>query len=126
MSRFGLMRGGALAQLLVAVSLAGVVGGVAASWHDSSRRCAERDAARALVAAATEAVLEWQERHPGSGCPPALAEALPGAGGPLPRDPWGEPLVYHCPGVAGLDDFDVSSMGPDRRAGTTDDIVGWE
>jgi hypothetical protein len=126
MTRSGLMRGGALAQLLVALSLAGVVSTVAAGWRSSSARCAARDEARALIGVATQAVFEWQERHPGRGCPPALADALPAARGPAPRDPWGEPLVYHCPGVASVDGFDLSSMGPDRRAGTADDIQGWE
>lgn len=123
MTRSGLMRGGALAQLLVALSLAGVVSTVAAGWHEASARCAARDEARALVGRATQAVLEWEERHPGGGCPRALAEAVPGG---APRDPWGAPLVYRCPGAASADGFEVSSMGPDRLAGTADDIVGWE
>ena len=123
MARSGLMRGGVVAQVLVALSLAGVVSTVAAGWHESSVRCAARDEARALVGTATQAVLEWQERHPGRGCPRALAEALPAG---TPRDPWGEPLVYRCPGVASVDGFELSSMGPARRAGTADDIVGWE
>jgi hypothetical protein len=121
------MRGLALAQVLVALTLGGVVSVVAAGWHEASAQCAARDEARAVVGAATQAVLEWQERHPGRGCPRDLRAALGGrAATAAPRDPWGEPLVYRCPGAASGDGFDLSSKGPDRRAGTADDLVGWE
>jgi hypothetical protein len=127
MTRLASMRGGAVAQVLVALTLCGVLSAAAAGWRQAGARCSERDRARALVDAATRSVLEWQEHHPGRVCPRTLGEALPGgAAAALPRDPWGEPLVYRCPGPASGDGFDLSSTGPDRRAGTPDDIVGWE
>lgn len=127
MARSASMRGVALAQVLVALTLCGVVSVIAAGWREASVRCAARDEARALVGVTTRAVLEWQERHPGHVCPRALQEALPaGPAGATPRDPWGEPLVYRCPGTASVDGFDLLSTGPDRRAGTADDIPGWE
>ena len=127
MARSGSMRGLALAQVLVALTLCGVVSAVAAGWRAVSVQCSARDQARALVGAATRAILEWQEHHPGRVCPRALREAFPaGAADAPPLDPWGEPLVYRCPGTASGDGFDLLSTGPDRRAGTADDIQGWE
>jgi general secretion pathway protein G len=42
-----------------------------------------------------------------------------------PKDPWGNPYQYVCPGGKNQDSFDVWSMGPDRANGTADDIGNW-
>jgi general secretion pathway protein G len=44
----------------------------------------------------------------------------------VPDDPWGNPYVYVCPGQHRTYSFDLSSMGPDGRAGTEDDINNWD
>jgi general secretion pathway protein G len=41
----------------------------------------------------------------------------------LPQDPWGNDYVLLNPGEQGR--FDVFSAGPDREAGTEDDIGNW-
>ena len=42
------------------------------------------------------------------------------------KDAWGMPLQYSYPGKhGGSVKFDVSSMGPDKKAGTPDDIGNW-
>jgi general secretion pathway protein G len=43
-----------------------------------------------------------------------------------PKDPWGEELIYKCPGEHDSDSADVVSKGPDRKEGTEDDIKSWE
>ncbi len=43
-----------------------------------------------------------------------------------PKDPWGKELLYKCPGEHDTESADVSSMGPDRKEGTEDDIHSWE
>ena len=43
-----------------------------------------------------------------------------------PKDPWGEELIYKCPGEHDTDSADVTSKGPDRKEGTDDDIKSWE
>jgi len=42
----------------------------------------------------------------------------------VPKDPWGKPYVYRCPGQHG--DFDLLSVGPDGAEGTDDDVVSWK
>ncbi|WP_332306754.1 type II secretion system major pseudopilin GspG [Desulfosudis oleivorans] len=47
--------------------------------------------------------------------------------GKVPRDPWGNPFVYMCPGVHG--DFDIISYGADGAPGGEGkyaDIKSWE
>ena len=43
----------------------------------------------------------------------------------LPVDPWGNPYVYVFPGRHNPNAFDLSSVGPDGKAGTDDDIGNW-
>lgn len=44
----------------------------------------------------------------------------------VPKDPWQSDYVYVVPGLRNPDGFDVFSPGPDRKAGTADDIGNWE
>jgi len=43
----------------------------------------------------------------------------------VPQDPWGNPYVYICPGRHNPSGYDLSSVGPDGKAGTDDDIGNW-
>jgi general secretion pathway protein G len=42
----------------------------------------------------------------------------------LPKDPWGKPYGYRCPGTHG--DFDIFSFGADGTEGGDDDICSWK
>ena len=44
----------------------------------------------------------------------------------IPLDPWGNAYIYECPGKQNPSGYDLSSMGPDGRAGTDDDITNWQ
>ena len=44
----------------------------------------------------------------------------------IPLDPWGSAYLYECPGKNNPSGYDLSSMGPDARAGTDDDITNWQ
>ena len=43
----------------------------------------------------------------------------------IPPDPWGNPYMYEFPGKHGEGHYDLMSWGPDKRAGTDDDITNW-
>jgi len=43
----------------------------------------------------------------------------------IPLDPWGNAYVYEYPGKNNANGYDLSSAGPDGRAGTEDDINNW-
>jgi len=47
------------------------------------------------------------------------------SGNRLPADPWGEPYQYQHPGTHNKDGYDLFSKGPDKTAGTADDIGNW-
>lgn len=42
-----------------------------------------------------------------------------------PKDPWGNPYQYRCPGQYNTDGYDLFSFGPDGQEGTSDDITNW-
>jgi general secretion pathway protein G len=44
----------------------------------------------------------------------------------IPLDPWQHPYIYECPGRHKPTSYDLSSAGPDGKAGTEDDIVNWQ
>lgn len=46
-------------------------------------------------------------------------------GGEAPRDPWGEAYQYRCPGTRNADGYDLFSKGRDRAPDTADDIGNW-
>ena len=46
--------------------------------------------------------------------------------GKVPRDPWDNEYIYACPGKHNPRGVDISSAGPDRQAGTADDLGNWD
>jgi len=44
----------------------------------------------------------------------------------LRTDPWGNPYNYECPGKNNPSGYDISSMGPDGRANTEDDVTNYQ
>ena len=40
----------------------------------------------------------------------------------IPKDPWGNEYVYECPGRMNPTSYDLTSPGPDGKAGSEDDI----
>ncbi len=43
-----------------------------------------------------------------------------------PKDPWGEDMIFKCPGEHDTESADITSKGPDRKEGTPDDINSWD
>ena len=44
----------------------------------------------------------------------------------VPNYPWGAAYNYEYPGKNNANSYDLSSVGPDGRAGTDDDITNWD
>jgi general secretion pathway protein G len=40
----------------------------------------------------------------------------------IPLDPWGHEYIYRFPGTLNTDSYDLISVGPDGKEGTSDDI----
>ena len=43
----------------------------------------------------------------------------------IPQDPWGHNYIYTYPGRHNTSSFDLLSVGPDGKQGTSDDVNNW-
>lgn len=68
---------------------------------------------KALIAAPEDKVDRWKGPY------------IEAKGGEVPKDPWGEPYQYRCPGTRNPDGYDLFSKGRDRAPETADDIGNW-
>lgn len=68
---------------------------------------------KALITAPEDKVDRWKGPY------------IEAKGGEAPRDPWGEAYQYRCPGTRNADGYDLFSKGRDRAPDTADDIGNW-
>lgn len=68
---------------------------------------------KALITAPEEKVDRWKGPY------------IESKGGELPKDPWGEAYQYRCPGTHNAEGYDLFSKGKDHAADTADDIGNW-
>lgn len=118
-------RGMTLIEILVVLAIIGlIVGGVsvvAFSALAESKVKAGYNGVIQLQGACERYLLEKNDKCPKTPADLKAANIL--RAGDL-KDPWGEDYVIACPGEHGP--VDVSSFGPDRKAGGGDDIFSWE
>ena len=114
-----------LIEIMVVVAIIGLLmGGVGVvafqKWKD-----AQVKEAKIEISNIKTAIQHWAIDNNGEACPKALAELHSGKYlNKAPKDPWGQEYVYTCPGES-EDGFDLLSKGPDRKAGTEDDLKGF-
>jgi len=110
-----------LAVSLVLISVVVAIGSVvfsATCCCSARRRQAEAD-----VWALKAAIAHWQS-DTDQPCPATLDRLfIDKYVTRRPKDPWGQEFLYRCPGTSGKA-FDIASKGPDKMAGTDDDIDG--
>jgi general secretion pathway protein G len=131
-----------LIEILVVVAIIGLLAGLFISNTDKIFGQSQEVVARVFVRDSLKTSLVRYKIDLGSY--PTTAEGLqalltpPGDGadrwrGPyvevsgnrLPVDPWSEPYQYQHPGTHNKDGYDLFSKGPEKTAGTADDIGNW-
>lgn len=135
-------RGFTLVEILLAIAIVGMLVGLAVSRIDSIFGQSQEQIARLFVGDSMKtAMLRYRMDlgdYPNSAeglkalivAPEDKVDRWKGPyieakGGELPRDPWGEPYQYRCPGSRNTDGYDLYSKGRDRAADTADDIGNW-
>ncbi|MBI3179036.1 MAG: type II secretion system major pseudopilin GspG [Deltaproteobacteria bacterium] len=125
-------RGMTLIEIMVVLVIIGLVVGVVGVNVFNQMERADKQAACIQIKRFGEAVELYRlamRQYPGT------AEGLNALAQPkgsekpfmdsVPKDPWDEEYVYIYPGSQNPNGFDLSSKGPDRTAGSADDIGGW-
>lgn len=126
-------------EILVVLAILGLLIGVLVSNVGGNLSRGQEDAARIFVNSSLKAPLTAYRIDFGDY--PSTAEGLEALvsapagkearwrgyleGNKLPQDPWNEPYQYRYPGTHNTGGYDVFSKGPDKTAGTADDIGNW-
>ncbi|MBI4358143.1 MAG: type II secretion system major pseudopilin GspG [Candidatus Omnitrophica bacterium] len=124
-----------LIELLVVVIILGVLVSLVVPRLAGRTEEARRQAAKADIEGGIALALDLYEADIGK-YPSSLEDLLRNPGedewrGPylkkgLPKDPWGQPYIYHVPGAYNQETYDLFSASSDKQEGTQDDIVNWQ
>ena len=128
-----------LLELLIVVIILGLLAALVGPRLFGTLDKAKRQIAKTQIAQLEEALAQFRldvGRYPTSdeGLEALVTpvEGLEGWNGPylekgVPKDPWGHPYVYRCPGEHG--DYDLLSLGRDGEPGGSGedaDVTSWE
>mgnify|MGYP000843954514 FL=1 len=123
----GIMSGGnrgfTLIELLVVLVILGLLAGLVGPRFIGFIKPSQVKTARIQIKHIEQAVQAYYLEN-NAVYPPSLDALVPDFMEEMPKDPWGNPYVYTCPGSHGKD-FDIVSGGPDKSVGGSDDITNY-
>lgn len=113
-------RGVTLVEVLIVVAIMAMLAGGVAIFALPKLKEAQVSTARTSAKVMRRAVQNWQRVNNDYGCPSVsqLVESKELDSTSETDDPWGSPWVLSCTD----DEVFVESLGPDKQAGTEDDI----
>jgi general secretion pathway protein G len=130
-----------LLELMLVVTIIGLLAAIVTPALISRSREAKEQTAKAQIAnfetaldlykmdndnyPSTEQGLQALRQQP-SGDPAANNWKGPYLKKAVPADPWGGEYVYQSPGKVNTDEYDITSAGPDAKAGTEDDVTNYD
>lgn len=128
-----------LVEMLLVLAIMGVLLSMTVPNLLGRQQSANEDVTRGTIAGVAQAIQMYQLDHQGT--LPTSREGLEALvskvnrndrnwRGPyiaeMPKDAWGNTLVYRFPGRKNPASYDLFSAGSDRNPGTDDDLGNWE
>jgi len=119
-------RGMTLIEIMVVVAIISMLMGTVAVGAFSQLEKSKVKNAKMIIKNVESALIAYQTDNTDS-CPKQLVDLYTQKFlTKEPKDPWGEPLIFKCPGEHNKDGADLVSKGKDKQEGTADDIKSWE
>jgi general secretion pathway protein G len=113
-------RGLTLVELIVVITIIGVLTAAISVGVLSAKKSADLKLAKTACNTIRDSAITWKAVHSGEDCPTIdqlKQEKILDTGFSV-KDPWGSPFKLGCD----PDEINCSSAGPDRKDGTEDDI----
>ena len=119
--------GFSLLEIMIVLALIGMIGAGVAVVVNNSFQKAKLKIAKERIKEISQGVTTYMIDS-NSNCPKSLDDlvAQKYLSKASAKDPWGKDFVLRCPGQQDPDGADITSAGPDRADGTTDDIRSWD
>ena len=115
-----------LVEIMVVVAIIGMIMGSVAVGALGAFEKAKVKNTKIIIHTVQESLVHYATDNTDA-CPKSLSELV--AQKYLtkePKDDWGQPLIFSCPGQHNPDGADIVSKGKDKTEGTADDIKSWE
>ena len=114
-----------LVEIMIVMAIIGMLMGAAGFGGFAMLERSRRKETRRMMNLIEQAVVAWQADG-GEACPPTLnAMVEKKILTKDPKDGWGHPFQFKCPGEHN-NEIDLVSLGTDGKEGTADDIKSWE
>jgi general secretion pathway protein G len=118
-------RGMTLIEIMVVVAIIGMLMGTVGVYAFGRLEKAKNTDAKLVIKNVEQALVHFQTDNTES-CPKTLTDLYTQKYLTKdPVDPWGQPLIFKCPGTHNTDGADITSKGKDKQEGTPDDINSW-
>lgn len=118
-------RGFNLIEIMVVLTIISMLMGAVGFGAFAMLEKARKKETRNIMHAIENALVQWQTESTDA-CPPALNDLVTRKIlNKDPKDGWGRPFQFKCPGEHG-NEIDLVSLGKDGKEGTADDIKSWE
>ena len=114
-----------LTEIMIVLAIIGMIMGAAAFTGFAQLEKSRVKETRIQMRQIEGALVQWQTESSDS-CPPSLTDLVQKKIlTKEPKDGWGHPFAFKCPGDHN-NDIDLVSKGKDGKEGTEDDIKSWE
>jgi general secretion pathway protein G len=118
-----------LVEIMVVVAIIGMLMGTVGVYAFGQLQKARVSDTKMVIHAVEQALVHYQTDNT-EGCPKSLSELQTQKYlTKEPKDAWGQPLLFVCPGAHNQDGADITSLGADKKEGGdgyNTDIHSWD